>query len=220
MTQRRSIAIIGGTGKEGSGLALRWAAARHRVLVGSRDAARAVEKARELAAAAGAPVEGADNEAAVREAEVAVLTVPWAAHGDTLAPLRAALAGRILVDVTVPLAPPRVTRVSLPPGRAAALEAREIVGPDTRVVAALHHISFVHLRDLSHRFDTDVLVCADDRAASDVVIELCADLGLRGLDAGPLENAIAVESMTPVLLYLNKRYAIPGGAGIRITGIP
>jgi len=221
MATRRTIGILGGTGKEGGGLALRWAAAGHRVIVGSREAARATEKARELSAAAGATVEGADNERAARESEIVVLTVPYAAHGETLRGVHAALAGRILVDVTVPLAPPKVTMVHLPPGGAAALEARALLGPAVRVVAALHHVSFAHLWDPAYRFDGDVLVCSDDREAAQVVIDLVSDLaGLRGLDAGPLENAIAAESLTAVLLWLNKRYRVAGGAGIRITGIP
>jgi NADPH-dependent F420 reductase len=213
------IGIIGGTGREGRGLALRWARAGHQVLVGSREAGRAVEKAAELSAmAAGGPrIEGGSNEDAARAGEVAVLAVPYPAHGETLRGLRQALAGRILIDITVPLAPPRVTRVSLPAGGAAALEAQALLDPTTRVVAALHHLSSAHLGDLTHTPDCDVLVCGDDEGARTTAIALCTDLGVRALDAGVLQNAVALESLTPVLLHLNRRYST--NAGLRITGI-
>ncbi len=214
-----NIGIIGGTGKEGVGLAVRWARAGHRVLLGSRDAARAKAKADELRAAGHGVVEGGDNEWAARGAEVAVLAVPYSAHEATLRGLGDALAGRILVDITVPLQPPRVTVVQLPPGKAAALEAQAIVGPATRVVAALHHVSAAHLADPAHVIDCDVLVCGDDEPARAAVIGLIGDLGLRGIDAGALANAVALESLVPVLIHLNKRTR-SAGTGIRITGIP
>ncbi len=106
----------------------------------------------------------------------------------------------------------------LPPGRAAALEAAALLGPETRVVTALHHVSSVHLADPQHAIECDVLVCSDDDGAKRTVLDLVSDLGLRGLDAGPLENAIALESLTPVLLHLNKIYKSPG-TGIRFTGL-
>lgn len=216
------LAIIGGTGKEGSGLALRWARAGHAVALGSRDAERGAQGARSLAdrlGGDGGDIRGGDNAWAVGEADVAVLSVPYAAHRDTLAALGPALAGKILIDITVPLAPPKVTRVHLPGGQAAALEAQALLGADVRVVAALHHISSVHLADVEHAIDSDVLVCADDAGARDTAISLIGDLGVRALDAGPLQNAIALESLTPVLLYMNRRYK-GRGCGLRITGIP
>jgi NADPH-dependent F420 reductase len=111
-----------------------------------------------------------------------------------------------------------VTRVHLPAGGAAALEAQALLEPSTRVVASLHHVSSAHLGDADHAIDCDVLVCGDDETAREVVIGLLADLGLRGLDAGPLQNAVALESLTPVLLHLNRKYKV--NAGIRITGLP
>jgi NADPH-dependent F420 reductase len=123
------------------------------------------------------------------------------------------------VDITVPLKPPKVRRVHLPEGRAAALEAQAILGPGTKVVAALHHVSSVHLADPAHAIECDVLVCSDDEDAKRAVLGLIGDLGLRALDAGPLENAIALESLTPVLLHLNKTYG-SAGTGIRFTGLP
>jgi 8-hydroxy-5-deazaflavin:NADPH oxidoreductase len=212
------IAVIGGTGKEGRGLAVRWAKAGHDVRIGSRDAERARERAAELATLSGGRVAGGANSEVASDCEVAVLTVPYAAHAATLQELRPALAGKILIDITVPLKPPKVQRVELPPGRAAALEAQELLGPETRVVASLQHVSSVHLADPGHAIECDVLACSDDPAALEVALGLIEDLGLRGLDAGPLVNAIALESLTPVLLHMNKRYKSPG-SGVRFTGL-
>ncbi len=146
-----------------------------------------------------------------------MLSVPYTAHRATLSGLRG-LAGKILMDITVPLKPPKVRRVHLPEGSAAALEAQAIVGDDVQVVAAMHHISSMHLADLSHTIDSDVLVCGHKQARA-TIIDLVSDLGLRGLDAGPLANAVALESLTPVLLHLNRHYK-GHGCGIRITGLP
>jgi 8-hydroxy-5-deazaflavin:NADPH oxidoreductase len=211
------IAIVGGTGKEGRGLAARWARAGHDVWIGSRDAERARQRAAELGAAGS--VAGGENAWAVTQGEVVVLAVPYSAHAATLRELGPVLGGKILIDLTVPLKPPQVRRVELPPGGAAALEAQALLGPDTRVVAALHHVSSVHLADPEHAVACDVLACSDDAGALETALGLIGDLGLRGLDAGPLANAVALESLTPVLLHLNKRYKSPG-SGIRITGLP
>jgi len=213
------IAIVGGTGKEGQGLAVRWGRAGHEVVLGSRDAERARAKASELAAAGHGAFEGADNLEAARAAEVVVLTVPYAAHAETLNAILPALAGKVLIDVTVPLRPPKVSRVQLPAGRAAALEAQAIVGPGTPVAAALHHVSHVHLADPTAKVHTDVLVATDDDRARATTLALVRDLGLRGLDAGPLDNAVALESLTPVLIHLNKTYK-SAGAGIVFTDLP
>ena len=159
------------------------------------------------------------NVDAARTADVVVLCVPYAAHAETLRAVKSMLTGKTLVDLTVPLRPPRVDRVQLPPGRAAALEAQEILGPETRVVAALHHVSHTVLAKTDPVSHGDVLVAADDEQAKGTVLSLIKDLGLRGLDAGPLENAIALESLTPVLIHMNKRYRIPN-AGITFTGLP
>jgi 8-hydroxy-5-deazaflavin:NADPH oxidoreductase len=147
-----------------------------------------------------------------------VLTVPYAAHAATLESVRAPLAGKLLVDITVPLQPPKVTQVHLPQGTSAALEAQALLDPTTRVVATLHHVSSAHLGDPAHAIDCDVLVCGDDEAARKIVIDLLGDLGLRGLDAGLLRNAVALEALTPVLLHLNRRYKT--NTGLRITGLP
>jgi 8-hydroxy-5-deazaflavin:NADPH oxidoreductase len=192
------IGLVGGTGKEGRGLAARWTPAGHEVVIGSRD-----------------PAKG-DNRAAAR-CDVVVLCVPYPAHAATLRELAGELAGKIVVDPVVPLVPPAITTVTLPEGGAAALEAQRLV-PDARVVAALHHVSSVHLSQAGRVLHGDVLVCADDAHARDVVLGLIGDLGMRGLDAGPLANAVALEAMTPVLLYMNRKYKRQG-LGLAIAGL-
>lgn len=211
------IGVVGGTGKEGRGMALRWARAGHEVFIGSRDAERARASAEELSAEVGRPLQGGDNASAVSASEVVVLSVPYSAHASTLQGLKTELAGRVLIDITVPLQPPKVTSVNLPAGQSAALEAQQILGADTPVVAALHHVSAVHLRDLEHAIDCDVLACSDDKAALERALTLIRDLGVRAFDAGPLRNAIALESLTPILLHMNR--SLKGrSVGIRITG--
>jgi hypothetical protein len=224
------IGIIGGTGREGRGLALRWSRAGHEVRLGSREPGRAQALAQELTEAlaqtlpAGAtppaPIRGGDNAWAVTDADVALLSVPYGAHAATLRELAPALAGKVLIDITVPLAPPRVREVHLPAGQSAALEAQALLGPAVRVVAALHHASHRHLADLAHAIDCDVLACSDDAEALSTALTLLGDLGMRALDAGPLRNAIALEAMTPVLLHIAQRYRVKGGAGLRVTGLP
>ncbi len=208
------VAIVGGTGKEGRGLGLRWARAGHHVLIGSRDVERAKARALEI----GGGAVGDDNLAVVAAAEVVVLSVPFSAHESTIASIAPALEGKILVDITVPLKPPKVMQVHLPEGQSCALRAQAAL-PKSRVVAALHHVGSAHLADVAHRIEGDVLICGDDAAAKEVVVRLIEDLGGRALDAGALCNSIALESMTPVLLYLNKRYGV-AGAGLQITGMP
>ena len=214
------IGVIGGTGREGRGLALRWASTGHHVRLGSRDALRAQQRAVELSAIAGKDtIAGGDNAWAISEADIVVLCVPYAAHNATLRELAPLLNGRVLIDITVPLNPPKVREVHLPPGHSAALEAQSIVGSGTPVVAALHHVSSAHLGDPEYPIEGDVLVCSDDPAATDVAIALIADLGARALDAGALRNSVALEALTPVLLHLNKRYKSTS-AGLRIVGLP
>jgi NADPH-dependent F420 reductase len=223
------IAIVGGTGKQGTGLALRWARAGHSIAIGSRDAARARAHVATLVKAAGSPggsgsgngsaIEGGDNAWAAAQGDVVVLTIPYEAHGDTVRAIRGEAARKIVVDVTVPLKPPKVSRVHIPAGQAAALESQALLGAETPVVAALHHVSASHLADLAHPLDCDVLVAADDAQAKARCIELIHDLGVRALDAGPLVNAIALESLTPVLIQLNRTYK-SDGAGVVFTNLP
>ncbi len=207
------IAVIGGTGAEGSGLAARWANAGYRVIVGSRNA----DSAAETAAVIGA--EGMDNAAAVAACDIAVLTVPYAAQRATLSSLREGLQGKILVDVTVPLVPPKVMRVQLPEEGCAALIAQAVVGDDVKVVSAFQNVSAGHLKDPDHVIDCDVLITGDDPAARAAVVDLAIAAGLRGVEAGPLDNAVAAEAMTSLLIWMNRKYKSPG-AGIRITALP
>lgn len=209
--------IVGGTGKEGRGLAVRLARAGHEVAIGSRDPERAKAVASDICAS-GPACDWGTNEDVCRRSELVILCVPYSAHASTLQGLKDNLAGKILVDITVPLKPPHVRRVHLPPGRAAAIEAQAIVGSLTRVVATLHHVSAAHLAASERTIPSDVLVCSDDDEARRLVIDLMNDIGGRGLDAGPLENAVALEALTPVLLHLNKTYAHPG-AGVRFLGL-
>ncbi len=212
------IGIIGGTGKEGRGLALRWATTGHDVIIGSRHAERGEAKAAELDAGRGR-ISGGGNARAAAEGEIVVLAVPYGAHGPTLTAMRDHLRGQLLIDITVPLRPPKVRLVHLPEGNAAALEAAAIVGDKAIVAAALHHVSSAHLADPHHEVDCDVLVCCDDKEKRAVAIGAIEALGLRGIDAGPLRNAIALEAMTPVLLHIARRYKA-SGPGLRISGLP
>lgn len=214
-----TVAVIGGTGKEGSGLALRWANSGYRVFIGSRDTEKAQRVAAELNESLGGNfIIGMNNIEAASNADLVVLSVPYGAHRPTLESIQEQLRGKTLVDVTVPLKPPAVRTVNLPEGGAASLEAQAFLGDDVKVVAAFQNVSAVHLKDLEHDVDCDVLVCGDDESAKNDVLALVKATGMRGIDAGVLANAIAVESITPVLLAINKRYGVKS-SGIRITGL-
>lgn len=215
----KTIAIIGGTGKEGKGLGYRWAKAGFRVVIGSRAAEKAQAAADELAGLLpSAKVEGATNAEACKQADLAVITVPYAAHAETLTGLKEELAGKILIDVTVPLVPPKVTKVQLPPAGSAAQEAFAIVGERTRVCGAFQNISYEHLMH-DEEIGCDVLVSGVDKEAREVVLGLVAAAGMTGWDAGPLENSVVAEGLTSILIGINKKYGVPS-AGIRITGVP
>jgi NADPH-dependent F420 reductase len=217
---RYRIAVLGGTGAQGSALAVRLAIAGHAVTIGSREAAKAHSAAAELSARADKPIAAADNLAAAVAAEIAILSVPYAAQRATVTAVLDALRGKILVDATVPLVPPRVSVVQLPEGRSAVAAIQELAGESVRVISAFQNVGAAHLADPAHPVDCDVLVCGNDQSARDVVIGLCADIGLRGLHAGPIANSVAAEALTSVLIAINRCYKVPGGAGIRITGIP
>lgn len=215
----KTLAILGGTGKEGAGLAMRWALHGYRVIIGSRAEEKARTRAAEMNSELGGDyLTGLANVAAAAAADIVILSVPYSAHQATLNSVREECQGKILVDLTVPLQPPEITQVNLPAGGAAALEAQELLGPAVTVVAAFQNVSAVKLKRLGRPVDCDVLVCADEGDARATVIELVQAAGMRGIDAGGLKNAIAAESLTPVLLHINKTYGIQG-AGIRITGL-
>ena len=217
----KRIAILGGTGKQGGGLALRWARAGYRVSIGSRKPEKARRAAAELNEELGEDlICGLSNAKAAAQADLAVLTVPYGAHGATLAGLRDEMQGKILVDVTVPLKPPNITHVHLPADGPAAIQAQAILGEGAQVVAAFQNISEHVLRDASRAIDCDVLVCGDDSDAKAQVIALARalDPDVRAFDAGPLTNAVVVESLTPILIGLGKQHRRLR-VGVRITGL-
>lgn len=212
-----SIAILGGAGALGSALAQRLARAGHEIWIGSRDAEKARAFAGTLAAdIPGARIHGDGLIACAGAAEICVLTVPYAAHGETLAQVKGLVAGKIVVDATVPLQPPKVGTVQLPAAGSAAVEAQAILGPETRVVSALQNIGAEKLAS-GGSVDGDVLVAADDADAAMAVCDLLGGIGLRAWHVGPLANSAAAEAMTSVLIQINRRYKRVQ-AGIRITG--
>jgi NADPH-dependent F420 reductase len=216
-----AVAILGGTGKQGQGLALRWARAGHKVIIGSRSAEKAILAADELKTVLGKDLfRGMSNAEAAQQVSIAVLTVPYKAHQATLSGLRDELQGKILVDVTVPLKPPQVAHVHVPEQGPAAIQAQEILGPGVRVVSALQNVSEHSLRDPEESIDCDVLVCGDDPEAKAEVIELvqALDPELRAFDAGPLANAVVAESLTSILIGLGRQYKRLR-VGLRITGL-
>lgn len=217
----KSIAVIGGSGALGSGLAWRWARAGLSVIVGSREVAKAHAAAEDIARRApGSAIVGATNMDAALEADIAVLAVPFAQRDatiDALAP--GSLAGKILIDCSVPLVPPKVGTVQLAQAgpAVAALQAR--LGETVTVVAAFQNIGAGLLRSEGEVIDCDVLVCSDSKDAAETGILLARAAGLRGIAAGPLANAVAAEALTSILITINRRYGA-NHAGIRITGLP
>lgn len=207
------IAVVGGTGHLGEAIARRLAKAGHQVAIGSRSA----ESAAKAAASVGAGVTSGVNAEVVGGCDVVFVTVPYSAHAATLADIRPHLGTAIVVDTTVPLVPPKVMRVQLPSAGSAALEAREHLGPDVRLVSAMHNVA-AHKLVTDEDVDCDVLVFSDDVEARTQVIALCADMRLRGLAGGALANSAAAEALTSILIFFNKTYQADG-AGIRFTGL-
>jgi NADPH-dependent F420 reductase len=217
---KKRIAIIGGTGKEGKGLAYRWANAGYEVVIGSRSVEKAQSAAAEinqLLSKETLKVIGKDNLMAASEAEIVVLTVPFNVHKEMLSLLKDALENKILVDVTVPLVPPRVTKVQMPPAGSAALEAKALLGENTKLVSAFQNISYEKLLN-NEDIECDVLVCGD-KEAREQIISMIREIGLKAWDAGPIENSVVSEGLTSILIGINKQYGIQS-AGIKITGIP
>jgi len=211
------LAILGGTGKEGPGLVLRWAQAGYQVLIGSRLAEKAQATATEINAQLGSDnVRGMENERAALQADIAVLTVVQTAHQEALLSVREALQGKILVDATARV-DFRQPRPPEPP--AAAKQAQDLLGSGVRVVAAFQNVpAHVLKKDLGKSIATDVLVCADDPLAAQEVIRLAEAGGMQAFYAGGLENALVVEGLTALLISLNKYYGVKT-ASIGITGI-
>jgi hypothetical protein len=218
------IAIVGGTGPEGSGLALRWARAGESVIIGSRDAERARTAAAQITEKAGglASVEGADNVTAVKMCDVVVLTVPFGGQAELLKQLKPSFrSGTVLIDATVPLATAiggRPTRLLGVWQGSAAEQAQEVVGKNVSVAAAFHSLSSTVLEG-EDEVDCDVIVCSDDDRARQIASELATKIpGVRAVDGGKLENARIVEAMTALLITLNIRHKVHG-AGWRVTGL-
>jgi NADPH-dependent F420 reductase len=214
-----TVAVLGGTGKEGKGLAYRWAKAGYKILIGSRTPEKAVSTAAEIIEMmdGSGSVVGLSNPEAAKLADIVVLTVPYSAHRDTLESVKESVKGKLFIDVTVPLMPPKVSKVQMPPAGSAAQEAKEILGEDVEVVAAFQNVSHEHLLGEAH-VDCDVLVTGTSKNARHETLKLVEAAGLIGWDAGPIENSVVVEGLTSVLIYINKQYGSTH-SGIRITGV-
>jgi NADPH-dependent F420 reductase len=214
------IGILGGTGKEGAGLGVRWAQAGHEIVIGSRDAERARSKAAELAVLApGATISGASNRDAAAAAEVVVLALPANGLGATLPELRDGCRGKVVVSTVVPLTFGGGRLFTPPPQGSSAEEAQEILGAEAKVVASFHHIAAHELSATDHAIECDLLMCGGDAGAKATVTELGKSMGLRAVDVGALTNAGPLEGITAVLATVNRRYKLKN-SGIKITGLP
>ena len=216
----KKITIVGGSGALGAGLAKRWARKGHQIIIGSRDEKRASEAATRLNNEAGTKsIIGLENKEASENGEIVVLTVPFSNHMSTLSLIAPVLDNKILIDVTVPLVPPKVRTVHIPEGGSCAKAAQEFLGKSVRVVSAFQSVAATHLDDLEHEIDCDVLVCGNDPEAREVVVELASDADMKAWHAGVIANSIVAEAMTSSLIFMNNKYKIDG-AGLRITGKP
>ena len=212
MANGERIAIIGGTGKLGAAIARRLAKAGRQVVIGSRAAESAQAKAAEL----GFGLTGMSNADAAQAGDVIIVTVPFDSQDATLAGIKPHVAGKLVVDTTVPLVPPRVMRVQLPAEGSAAVRTKNALGEDVRVVSAFHSVAG-HKLITDKDIECDVLVFGDDKADRQIVVELADAMGLRGIHGGALVNSAAAEALTSILIFINKTYQVDG-AGIRITG--
>ena len=214
----QTITVIGGSGELGGGLALRWAKAGIPVVIGSRDTERAAQVANDINAASGNDLaRGMENYPAAEAGNIVVLAVKFEHHKTTLEQLAPALKGKILVDTTVPLVPPKVMRVQLPEGGSAAVSAQRLLGPEVEVISAFQNVSATALKSDAEP-ECDVLVTGAKADTRQKVIELVEAAGFRGWHAGALENSAAPEALTSLLIFMNKKYD-SDHVGIRITGI-
>lgn len=217
MAEQHTIAILGGTGDLGTGLAIRWSKAGHKIVIGSRTQ----EKANAAVAALKAispetPAEAMENPAAAAAGDIVVLTVPFEHQLSTLESVQAALSGKILIDVSVPLVPPKVGTVQLPAEGSAGKRAQDFLGDEVAVVSAFQNVA-AHLLQKDVKIECDVLVAGNKKAARETVIELIEQAGMNGWHAGPIENAAAAEALTSILIQINRRHDI-SHSGIRIVG--
>ncbi len=214
-----SIAILGGTGDLGGGLARQWSRAGYNIMIGSRT----VEKGQAAAKALldefpDLNVTGHENLEAATAADLVVLTVPFEHQLSTLETVKPGLVGKILIDVTVPLVPPKVGTVQLPESGCAAVQAQNFLGEDIFVVSAFQNVGAMHLQE-DHAIACDVLVSGNKKMARETVIKLVEAVGLKGWHAGPLANAVAAEALTSILITINRHHGVEG-SGIVITGEP
>jgi hypothetical protein len=218
----KTIAILGGTGDLGTGLARRWVQGGYQVIIGSRKLEKAQAAAADLQQVMGergldgVAVKAMENLEAAQAADLVALTVPFSHQASTLDYVRPALSGKILIDVTVPLVPPKVGTVQLPEGGSAGQLAQNLLGEDVQVVSAFQNVAAHHLQE-GHGLDCDVLVAGNSKDARQTVIGLVEAAGMRGFHAGPIANAAAAEALTSILITINRRYKCH--AGISITGL-
>jgi hypothetical protein len=213
------IAIVGGTGKEGKGLAYRWGKTGHQIIIGSRDPFRAEATANELnLKLPNNVISGMENKEAASEGQIVVLTVPYSVHRETIINLKDAIPGKLIIDVTVPLVPPKVTKVQMPLAGSAAQEANDILGSSVQLTAAFQNISYENLINFDQNYECDVLVTGTSKEARLRTLALVKDAGFIGWDAGPIENSVVLEGLTSILIGINRTYGSTK-AGIRITGV-
>jgi len=214
-----TIAILGGTGDLGTGLAIRWSKAGYKIIIGSRTLEKARNATENLAKISpDTPAEAMENSDAAAAGDIVVLTVPAEHQLSTLDTVKTGLSGKILIDVTVPLVPPKVGTVQMPPEGSAGKRAQNFLGDDVQVVTAFQNIA-AHLLQEDVKIECDVLVSGNKRIARDKVIELAEQAGMRGWHAGPIENSAAAEALTSILIQINRRHDI-AHSGIQIVGQP
>jgi len=212
-----TVAVVGGTGALGTGLVKRLAGAGYNVKLGSRQQESAEAALTELLAEGPDwKISAHDNAAAAEAADVVFVTVPFSAQSPTLESIKAAVNGKVVVDATVPLVPPKVARVQLPEAGSAGQIAQNILGEDVHVVSALQNVAAAHLNS-GEPINCDVLVTGNIKTARQSVIDILADIGITGYHAGLINNAAAAEALTSILININKQYSTH--AGIKITGI-
>jgi len=215
-----TLAIIGGTGKEGNALAFRFARAGVRVLIGSRDAVKAQNAAQEMNQRIGSSnVEGYSNRDAATQANIVLLSVPYDGMRPILEDLREAVQNKIVINISASLDPERKSRAKPPAAGSVTAEVQHFFGETVKVVAAFQNISPEKLESVNDQIESDVLVCGGDKASREIVIDLIKQIGIDAFDAGVLANAVAVEALTAILIAINIKYKVKG-AGIRVVGVP